>query len=74
MTARGRKARRVVRSFSLPPSDYEALLKGQYKLSLTGRLMNESETVRAGIQALLQLSPQGMEEILERVPRLKGGR
>jgi SET domain-containing protein len=68
-----RKERRLIRSFSLAPGESELLQEMQHKLSMTGRLVNESETIRAGLYALRKLRAQDLEMLLCEVERLKPG-
>lgn len=66
--------RRQIKSFSFAPDDQALLDAMQERLGVAGRLVNESETVRAGLYALLQMSERELQEILEKLPRLKPGR
>lgn len=75
MTGRKKDTWRVVRSFSLAPEDCEALLRAQNRITwmTNGRMLNESEVVRAGIRALLRLHTDDLKNIVEAIPRRKGG-
>lgn len=66
---------RVVRSFSMGKEDCAALLRAQDRITwmTNGRMLNESEVVRAGIRALLRLQTRDLENIVESILRRKGG-
>jgi hypothetical protein len=64
---------RQVRSFSFTQTDLQKLEKAAYRLSMTGRIVNLSETIRVGIDAILKMPDKELEACLERVPRLSPG-
>lgn len=64
---------RRVKAFSLSAEDEGLIDLLQHRLSMTGRLVSESETVRAALRAL-EMVPEGeLEGLLQRVPKRKPG-
>ena len=73
LTGVTRPPRRRIKTFSLATEDEARLNVLQHRLSYTGRLVSESETVRAALYALLLVPDEELEALLESVPRLKPG-
>lgn len=71
---RGRQ-RRIVCSVSLSQTDVRAIeeITRRINYQTEGRILNQSEVLRAGLVALLRLGAKELEAVADAVPRLVPG-
>lgn len=71
---RKRASWRVPKTFSFAPDDIALLEAQQHRLSLTGRIVSESETIRAALWALEAVSEGDLPTLIRGVERRRPGR
>src|SRR5438874_8482156 len=66
---------KVIRDgFTMPAGDYALITQVQAVCLQTGLHVTKSEVLRAGLHALLQLSPEALQQLLMAVEKVKTGR
>ena len=61
-------------TFSLPPDESDKIDSLRMRAAKVGIMLNRSETIRAGIEALLYLDEKSFSAVVAKVPKLKTGR
>ena len=72
--AKPKKPKLVRDSFTIPKDEYAGIDKLKERSVALGRPAKKSELLRAGLMALLALSPNALHAALEAVPTIKTGR
>jgi hypothetical protein len=66
---------RVIRdSFTLPTADYDLISQIKERCLEAGINVTKSETIRAGLNALHELSDKDLRKVMERLVKVKTGR
>lgn len=72
--AKSKKPKLVRDSFTIPKDEYAGIDTLKERSVALGRPAKKSELLRAGLMALLALSPNALHAALEAVPTIKTGR
>lgn len=61
-------------NFTMPPSDYDLIEELRSRFARMGNIFNKSEVLRAGLHALAEMNEKELQEISQKLTKLKRGR